>query len=92
MLWDALKCSYLVDNEKPQDVTEDGVPEATVSSRFTLDTVIEDEGSNLSVGQRSLGFPGEGSGEGHEGVDLGRRCDRPRCQAVITEMLTPSAL
>jgi ATP-binding cassette subfamily C (CFTR/MRP) protein 1 len=33
---------------------EEGEPEAAVSGRFTLDTVIEDEGSNLSVGQRSL--------------------------------------
>ena len=33
---------------------EQGEPEAIGSGRFTLDTVIEDEGSNLSVGQRSL--------------------------------------
>lgn len=52
-LWDALKRSYLVENAKPQDGTEEGEPEA-VSGRFNLDTVIEDEGSNLSVGQRSL--------------------------------------
>ena len=50
-LWDALKRSHLVDNAKPQDVTEEG---AVVPGRFTLDTVIEDGGSNLSVGQRSL--------------------------------------
>ena len=53
-LWDALKRSYLVENTKPQDATEEGEPEAAVSYRFTLDTVIEDEESNLSVGQRSL--------------------------------------
>ena len=53
-LWDALKRSYLVDNTKPQEGTEEGESEAAVSGRFTLDTVIEDEGSNLSVGQRSL--------------------------------------
>ena len=53
-LWDALKRSYLVENTKPQDVTEEGDPEAVVPGRFTLDIVIEDEGSNLSVGQRSL--------------------------------------
>jgi len=52
-LWDALKRSYLVDNAT-RDVTEGGEPGAAVSGRFTLDTVIEDEGSNLSVGQRSL--------------------------------------
>jgi len=53
-LWDALKRSYLVGNTKPQDATEGGEPEAAGSGRFTLDTVIEEEGNNLSVGQRSL--------------------------------------
>ena len=53
-LWDALKRSYLVENTKTQDATEEGEPEAAGSGRFTLDTVIEDEGNNLSVGQRSL--------------------------------------
>jgi len=53
-LWDALKRSYLVENTKPQDATEEGEPGAAGSGRFTLDTVIEDEGNNLSVGQRSL--------------------------------------
>ena len=53
-LWDALRRSYLVDNTKPHDATEEGEPEAAVVGRFTLDTVVEDEGSNLSVGQRSL--------------------------------------
>jgi len=53
-LWDALKRSYLVEKAKPQDGAEKGEPEAVASGRFTLDTVIEDEGSNLSVGQRSL--------------------------------------
>ena len=54
-LWDVLKRSYLVDNAKPQDVVGEGEPESVGSaSRFTLDTVIEDEGNNLSVGQRSL--------------------------------------
>jgi len=48
-LFDALKRSYLVDDAKPHEATE-----ATASGRFTLDTVIEDEGNNLSVGQRSL--------------------------------------
>ena len=43
-----------MENTKPQEATEEGEPEAAVSGRFTLDTVIEDEGSNLSVGQRSL--------------------------------------
>lgn len=52
-LWDALKRSYLVENTK-EDTTEGGEPEAVGPGRFTLDTVIEDEGNNLSVGQRSL--------------------------------------
>ena len=53
-LWDALKRSHLVESAKPQDTTGGGEPKATVSSRFTPDTVIEGGGSNLSVGQRSL--------------------------------------
>ena len=52
-LWDALKRSHLTDT-KPQDVTEGEKAGAAISARFTLDTVIEDGGSNLSVGQRSL--------------------------------------
>ncbi|KAF8656809.1 hypothetical protein AX16_002359 [Volvariella volvacea WC 439] len=57
-LWDALKRSYLVENSKQRSVTgtEDDVPSGTQTptSRFTLDSVIEDEGGNLSIGQRSL--------------------------------------
>ena len=53
-LWDALKRSYLVDNKNPKDAAGGGEPEATVSGRFTFDTVIGGEGNNLSVGQRSL--------------------------------------
>ena len=53
-LWDALKRSYLVEELKTQGTAEDGDPEADGPKRFTLDTVIEDEGGNLSVGQRSL--------------------------------------
>jgi ATP-binding cassette subfamily C (CFTR/MRP) protein 1 len=52
-LWDALKRSNLVDSTK-QDTTDGEDSGAVVSGRFTLDTVIENEGSNLSVGQRSL--------------------------------------
>ncbi|KAG2017864.1 ATP-binding cassette transporter [Coprinopsis cinerea AmutBmut pab1-1] len=59
VLWDALKRAYLVDT--PQRVAvapEDDSPNAsgtqTPMNRFTLDTVIEDEGANLSIGQRSL--------------------------------------
>ena len=42
-----------MDNIK-QDMTEGGDPGAVVSGRFTLETAIENEGGNLSVGQRSL--------------------------------------
>ena len=52
-LWDALNRSYLVGDTK-RDTTGGGDPGAVASGRFTLDTVIENEGSNLSVGQRSL--------------------------------------
>jgi ABC-type multidrug transport system fused ATPase/permease subunit len=52
-LWDALRRSYLVDNVKQtslpaQDEAGDG---HASTDRFTLDTIIEDEGANLSVGQ-----------------------------------------
>ena len=53
-LRDALKRSHLVDNAKHQDATEAGESEVAESSRFTLDTVVEEEGNNLSAGQRSL--------------------------------------
>ncbi len=42
-LWDALRRSYLVESKKENDESAAG--------RFTLDTVIEDEGANLSIGQ-----------------------------------------
>ncbi|KAI9000570.1 P-loop containing nucleoside triphosphate hydrolase protein [Trametes punicea] len=59
-LWDALKRAYLVEDRKEHSI--DQVPgdeegkEGTRSpvNRFTLDSPIEDEGSNLSIGQRSL--------------------------------------
>ena len=59
-LWDALKRAYLVDRPPAagKDILEDGesVPSGaqTPVNRFTLDTAIEEEGGNLSVGQRSL--------------------------------------
>ncbi|KAJ8692856.1 hypothetical protein PTI98_010127 [Pleurotus ostreatus] len=56
-LWDALKRSYLVESAKRNSAAlEDDLPTGanTPTNRFTLDTPIEDEGSNLSVGQRSL--------------------------------------
>jgi ABC-type multidrug transport system fused ATPase/permease subunit len=57
-LWDALKRSYLVEDRRApsldlpdEDATLAG--QRTPTSRFTLDSVIEDEGGNLSVGQVS---------------------------------------
>jgi ABC-type multidrug transport system fused ATPase/permease subunit len=55
-LWDALKRAHIVDTDEnlssPQPTTsgDTQVP----GSRFNLDTPIESEGNNLSVGQRSL--------------------------------------
>ncbi|GAA6060372.1 hypothetical protein JCM10212_004556 [Sporobolomyces blumeae] len=46
-LWDALRRAWLVDREI-------GEKSSTTASRFTLETEVEDEGSNLSVGERSL--------------------------------------
>ncbi|KAH9989454.1 ABC transporter [Russula vinacea] len=66
-LWDTLRRSYLVEDTKVISSAKD--EEARVDSdedqrgtgattpnapRFTLDSPIEDEGSNLSIGQRSL--------------------------------------
>ncbi|KAI0260131.1 putative ATP-binding cassette transporter protein YOR1 [Gloeopeniophorella convolvens] len=66
-LWDALKRSYLVEDTKrvstlkAEEATTDGDDEqlptgatTPVGPRFSLDSTIEEEGSNLSVGQRSL--------------------------------------
>ncbi|KAF9453430.1 ABC transporter [Macrolepiota fuliginosa MF-IS2] len=63
-LWDALKRSYLVPSEAGTKrdsglASEEGEPSGgsgtqTPVNRFTLDSIIEDEGSNLSIGQRSL--------------------------------------
>ncbi|TFK72957.1 ABC transporter [Pluteus cervinus] len=56
-LWDALKRSYLVETPKKDSSSHpDDAPSGaqTPVNRFTLDTIIEDEGNNLSIGQRSL--------------------------------------
>jgi len=57
-LWDALKRSYLVEStSRDSMITKEEEASGgthTPVSRFGLDTVIEDEGGNLSVGQRSL--------------------------------------
>ncbi|KAI0035413.1 ABC transporter [Vararia minispora EC-137] len=57
-LWDALRRSYLVD-DVPKKAVDGGEEVPTGAStptgpRFTLDSPIEDEGANLSIGQRSL--------------------------------------
>lgn len=49
-LWDALRRSFLVDSESSEPEKQD---EAS-GSRITLETVLEAEGLNLSVGERSL--------------------------------------
>jgi len=56
-LWDALRRSYLVEftAEKERGESVDlSSGMNTPTSRFNLDTVIESDGANLSVGERSL--------------------------------------
>ncbi|KAI0072747.1 P-loop containing nucleoside triphosphate hydrolase protein [Panus rudis PR-1116 ss-1] len=58
-LWDALKRSYLVEDRRQRSMdTDDDATLAggahTPMNRFSLDSPVEDEGGNLSVGQRSL--------------------------------------
>ena len=50
-LWDALRRSYLIESNPSQESLE--VKESN-KTRFNLDTLIESEGANLSVGERSL--------------------------------------
>jgi ABC-type multidrug transport system fused ATPase/permease subunit len=57
---DALRQSYLIDNSTQegmsaaQSVSSHTAGTSTPVNRFSLDSVIDAEGSNLSVGQRSL--------------------------------------
>ncbi|KAG1733609.1 ABC protein [Suillus paluster] len=56
-LWDALHRSYLVDSdiESNQSISSDGIRDGRTSTgRHDLDSTIESEGANLSVGERSL--------------------------------------
>jgi ABC-type multidrug transport system fused ATPase/permease subunit len=57
-LWDALRRSYLLGSGAEEDDEKATLREGEVSNtrvaRFNLDTVIEDDGANLSVGERSL--------------------------------------
>lgn len=49
-LWDALRRSYLVEPASP-----DSVPEKEQNkTRYTLDSIVDGDGANLSVGERSL--------------------------------------
>lgn len=60
-LWDALRRAYLVENtSRDPSSVDDDVPSGahtpasgahTPVNRFTLDSVVEDEGGNLSIGQ-----------------------------------------
>lgn len=51
-LWDALRRSYLVETRPSTPIDPDS--QAENRHRLTLDTVIEQDGANLSVGERSL--------------------------------------
>ncbi|KAF7295535.1 ABC protein [Mycena indigotica] len=51
-LWDALRRSYLVDSARSS--TETMTETTPAQHRINLDTVIDAEGANLSVGERSL--------------------------------------
>lgn len=56
-LWDALRRSYLVENTAAKEANHSldlSSGSTTPTSRFNLDTVIESDGANLSVGERSL--------------------------------------
>ncbi|KAG5645528.1 hypothetical protein DXG03_005803 [Asterophora parasitica] len=61
-LWDALKRAYLVEGDKntsKHNSVESSLDDVssgarTPVNRFNLDSTIEDEGGNLSIGQRSL--------------------------------------
>lgn len=49
-LWSSLQRSYLI--EAPNATSDD--PEKTTKNNFTLESPVEPEGANLSVGERSL--------------------------------------
>lgn len=57
-LWDAMKRAWLVDQTSTHTdlpaKKDSGASSPVAASRFTLDLQIEDEGLNLSVGERSL--------------------------------------
>lgn len=56
-LWDALRRSYLIeslDEEDEKATVVEGEAVKARSTRFNLDTVVDSDGANLSVGERSL--------------------------------------
>ncbi|KAG9315243.1 hypothetical protein JVU11DRAFT_4377 [Chiua virens] len=56
-LWDTLRRAHLMDTHEKQPSSPETTTQGdtqVVGNRFDLDTLIDDEGSNLSVGQRSL--------------------------------------
>ncbi|KAL4079849.1 P-loop containing nucleoside triphosphate hydrolase protein [Scleroderma yunnanense] len=73
-LWDALCRSCLIESSKA-DQPESG-PKGRSANRYTLDSVIESEGANLSVGERSL-------------LSLGRALVKD-CKVVILDEATAS--
>ncbi|KAI0342890.1 ABC protein [Trametopsis cervina] len=52
-LWDALRRSYLVESSDDAKLDTDSVKESN-KTRYTLDSIVESDGANLSVGERSL--------------------------------------
>ncbi|KAG6837247.1 hypothetical protein H0H93_012642 [Arthromyces matolae] len=53
-LWDALRRSFLVESRPTTPNSSDAIENFTGSNKITLDTIIEADGANLSVGERSL--------------------------------------
>ena len=54
VLWEALKRAWLVDRDTQLEKAASPDAAASPANRFSLDLVIDDEGLNLSVGERSL--------------------------------------
>ncbi|EJD47908.1 ABC protein [Auricularia subglabra TFB-10046 SS5] len=60
-LWDALRRAHLIDPHPPSSRASTDIDEVTLDegytktkTRYTLETIVESEGANLSVGERSL--------------------------------------
>lgn len=50
-LWDALRRSWLIDSAEAEHAKEGG---SLTTSKFTLDSSVDDDGTNFSLGQRQL--------------------------------------